>query len=72
MTDTKLLKELFKESGVTLTFLAKKLNCSRNRVYAIMDGEGGEVTASEIVCLSECLHLTEEQRNAVFLSKKVN
>lgn len=69
MTNAKLLKEKITASGVTITFLADKLGCSRNRIYSIL--EGSECTASEIVGLSEAIHLTKEERDTIFLSEKV-
>ena len=69
MTNAKLLKEKITASGVTITFLADKLGCSRNRIYSIL--EGSECTASEIVGLSKAIHLTKEERDTIFLSEKV-
>lgn len=69
MTNAKMLKEKIVASGVTITFLAESLGCSRNRVYSIL--EGSDCTASEIVGLSEALHMTKEERDAIFLSEKV-
>ena len=72
MTDTQLLKQAIESSGVTITFIADSLGCTRNRIYAIMDGTGGEVTTSEVVGISKCLHLTRSQRDKIFLTEKVN
>ena len=69
MTDTELLKLAVERSGVTITFLASRLNCSRNRVYSIL--HGAECSASEIVSLSKALHLTPDERDGIFLSEKV-
>ena len=69
MTNSKMLKEKIITSGVTITFLAECLGCSRNRVYSILDES--DCTASEIVRLSEALHMTKEERDAIFLSEKV-
>ncbi len=69
MTDAKLLREKITAAGVTITFLADRLGCCRNRIYSILDG--AECSASEIVGLSEALHLTKGERDAVFLSEKV-
>ena len=70
MTDTALLDQAINDSGVTITFLADRLSCSRNRIYAIK--AGAECTAKEIVMLSEALHLTKRQRDDIFLSSSVN
>lgn len=69
MTNTELLKRVINESGVTIVFLAKKLGCSRNRIYNILSGS--ECTASEIVKLGESLHMTQKQRDDIFLRKVV-
>ena len=64
MTDTVLLKEIIKDSGVTITWLADKVGCSRPRIYKIL--EGGDATASEIVAISKALRLTDGTRNKIF------
>ena len=69
MTDTKLLKEIIDDNGVTITWLARKMGCSRPRVYKILDG--GEVTASEIQSISTALRLTDSTRNKIFFAQKV-
>ena len=69
MTNKALLKETINNSGITITHIAESLGCSRNRVYAIMDGS--ECSASEIIKLTELLHLTKPQRDAIFLSSSV-
>ena len=70
MTDGKRLEKLIKESGISITFIAEKMGCSRNRIYAIL--ANGECSASEIVQLSSILHLTKEERDEIFLLEKVN
>ena len=61
------LKKLIKDSGVSIVFLADKLGCSRGRIYAILDN--AECSASEIAGLSKWLHMTNEQRDHIFLSE---
>lgn len=70
MTNTEALKTAIDESGVTITHIANVLKCSRNRVYAIL--KGAECTASEIVGISQILHLSKSQRDNIFLSNSVN
>ena len=70
LTNGKLLKEAIDESGVSITFLAEKMKCSRNRIYAIINGS--DCTASEIAGLSKLLHMTRKQRDEIFLSMNVN
>lgn len=69
MTDTKLLKKTVDESGVTITFLADKMGCSRNRIYSIL--KGADCTAAEIIKMSEALHISKEARDEIFLSESV-
>lgn len=70
MTNSEALKVAIDESGISITFIAKTLKCSRNRVYSII--KGAECTASEIVELSQILHLSKPQRDLIFLSNCVN
>lgn len=70
MTNTEALKNAIEESGVSITFIANSLNCSRNRVYSII--RGADCTASEIIGISQILHLTKSQRDVIFLSNSVN
>lgn len=69
MTNGKELERTVRESGITITHIADKMGCSRNRVYSILGGS--ECMASEIVALSEILHLTKEQRDGIFLPENV-
>ena len=57
MTDGKALEEVIDESGITISHIAFKMGCSRNRIYSIL--KGSEFVASEIVALSEILHLSK-------------
>ncbi len=70
MTRGEDLRKLIDDSGVSIVFLADKLGCSRNRIYAII--AGSECNASEIAGLSKWLHMTNEQRDYIFLSESVN
>lgn len=69
MTDGEALKKEINESGISITHIATKMRCSRNRIYAILNGS--ECTASEIVELSEILHFNDQKRNDIFLRKNV-
>lgn len=66
MTNTELLDQTIEESGISITFIAKQLDCSRNRVYSILSGS--ECTASEIKKLTEILHLSNKQRDRIFFA----
>ena len=70
MTNGKALRQAIKEAGVTIVFLAQKLNCSRNRIYAIING--ADCTASEISALTLWLRLSRDRRDYIFLSENVN
>ena len=70
MTNGALLKEIIDKSGISITFLAESLGCSRNRIYSIING--ADCTASEIVRLSEVLHLSKSLRDDIFLPLNVN
>lgn len=70
MTDAAKLKEWIDNSGVTITFLAKQLGCTRNRVYSIL--AGSDCTAREIVIIADALHMPPRDRDKIFLSKNVN
>jgi hypothetical protein len=54
---------------MTIVALAEKMGCSRGRIYNIFSGS--ECTASEIVKMSEALHMNQQQRDDIFLSKNV-
>ena len=69
MTDGTLLRSIIDQSGISISFLARRLGCSRNRIYAILDGD--DCTASEIVALASALHLKKSERDKVFLSRNV-
>lgn len=64
------LKKEIENSGVSIVFLANRMGCSRNRIYAIIGG--ADCTATEIAMLSELLHLTRDKRDYIFLNENVN
>lgn len=69
MTDTVKLRNAIDESGLKITFIAEKMECSRGRIYSILNG--AECTASEIVKLGELLRMTKATRDAIFLPSNV-
>lgn len=71
MTDIEKLKNEIEESGITITALTKKAGMKRETLYNRMKGIG-EFTASEIVALAEALHMSDELRDEIFLSKKLH
>jgi len=71
VVDIEMLKEKIKFSGITMVALAKKSNISRETLYNRLAGIG-EFTASEIVGISKALKLSKEERDKIFLGKKLN
>ena len=71
MTDTKILRELIKESGYTYKFLASQIGITRESLYLKIEGKN-EFTASQIKALAELLKLTKTQVNDIFLRVGVN
>lgn len=70
MTDVKMLSEVVTESGMTKSFIARKMGCSRPRLYSILNGK--ECTVSEMMSLSKILRLSNEQINNIFLRSELN
>ena len=64
MTNTELLKEQIAVSGMSKTFIAKQMGCSRPRLYKILDG--AECTVSEMISLSNILRLSNKLRRDIF------
>jgi plasmid maintenance system antidote protein VapI len=70
LTDGEKLREVIENSGISIAFIARKMDCSRNRIYAILNG--ADCTASEILALADILHLSIKDRNNIFLPINVN
>ena len=70
MTDFELLKEKIADSGMTMTAIASKSGMLRETLYNRMKGKG-EFNASEIVALTGVLHISKEERDAIFFGEKV-
>lgn len=71
MPDVETLKSKMDESGMTMVNIAKKAGILRETLYNRLNGRG-EFTASEIIALSEVLHLTKKERDDIFLSTNGN
>lgn len=54
------------ESGMTIKAIAEKSGILRETLYNRLKGSG-EFTASEIVALSNILHLSASERDEIFL-----
>jgi DNA-binding phage protein len=71
MTDTKALKDAIENSGIPISFLARKLGITRESFYNKLKNET-EFKASEIATLSNLLRLSYDQTNHIFLLGLVN
>lgn len=65
MTDSKVLKEKIAESGIPISFIARKIGISREGFYKKLNNET-EFKASEISCVKEVLRLSNSERDAIF------
>ena len=70
MTNTKLLEQRIKDSGLKLTYIADKLGIVWITLRRKLDGEY-EFKQSEIVIMQGLLHLTDEETRAIFLAPEV-
>lgn len=68
MTNTAELRELIDTSGISITFLAKKTGITRECFYQRLKNET-EFRASEIASLAKALHMTRDQRDAIFFAQ---
>ena len=66
-----LLKEKISNSGMTITAISDRMGIQRHTLYNKISGKN-EFTASEIVILTDLLHLNKAERDEIFLSKKLN
>lgn len=71
MTDFDLLLSKIRDSGMTVVAISEKAGIDRATFYNRLKGKG-EFSASEIVSLSEVLHLSKPDRDKIFLTNKVN
>lgn len=67
MPNIQMLKDKMQQSGMTTTFIAEKSGMLRETLYNRLNGRG-EFTASEIVGLSNTLHLSKSDRENIFLT----
>lgn len=68
MTDTVMLRAAISRSGISIVFLAGNLGISRECFYNKLNNES-EFKASEIVCLTRTLRLTQQERDAIFFAE---
>lgn len=70
MTDSKLLEQKIKDSGLKLLYIADKLGIVWITLRRKLDGES-EFKQSEIAILQDLLQLTDEDTKAIFLAPEV-
>lgn len=70
MTDVKLLSEKIYNSGISISFIARKIGISREGLYKKLHNQT-EFKASEISCIKEILHLSNQERDEIFFAKEV-
>lgn len=71
MTDSEALSKAIENSGLKLTFIANKLELSREGFYKKLNNQT-EFKASEIVKLQDILNLSNKERDKIFLQTKLN
>lgn len=71
MTNMELLESAISDSGMKMNAVAEKAGIARSTLYNRMNGIG-EFTATEIVGLSKALHMTDAERDVIFLSSGLN
>lgn len=70
MTDSKSLSKAISDSGMTITFIAKKIGITREGFYKKLNNET-EFKASEISSLQSILNLSNKSRDKIFFAGKV-
>lgn len=70
MADVKALRKKIEDSGMSISFVARKMGMTRESFYNRMNKP--DFRASEIVALTNILRLTKKERDAIFLTKKLN
>lgn len=70
MTDSEALSKAIENSGLKLTFIANKLELSREGFYKKLNNQT-EFKASEIVKLQYILNLSNKERDKIFFTNKV-
>lgn len=68
MTDSELLKNKIKESGVKMYHIADVLNISRYGLLKKINNES-EFKVSEVLTMAKLLQLTTEEREKIFFGQ---
>ena len=70
MVDIELLKQKIDNSGMTIVAISNKSGMLRETLYNRLNGLG-EFKASEIVGISNALHLSTKERDKIFFANQV-
>lgn len=68
MTNSELLKKKISESGISVSFIAKKMGLSREGLYKKINNFS-EFKASEIFAIMGILNLSSKDRDDIFFTK---
>lgn len=68
MTNTEMLQQAIKESGLKISAILKQTNIKAYSTLRAKIENRSEFTASEITQLCEILNLTNEQREGIFFA----
>lgn len=71
MTDIEKLRSAIENSGMTMKAIAEKSGMVRETLYNRLAGIG-EFTAKEIVGLTVVLHLSNKERDEIFLQSELH
>lgn len=71
MLNAELLQKKIANSGMSITFISKKVGITRETLYNKINGKS-DFSATEIVALTELLRLTRAERDKIFLDGKLN
>ena len=69
MTNSQMLEKIIRESGIKRSFILEKTGIKAYSTLRDKIWNRSEFMASEIQALCEILHLTSEQREAIFFTK---
>ena len=67
MTNVLALRDELNRSGISVSFIARKMGLSREGLYNKLNNQT-EFKASEIVALSEILNLPRDKRDEIFFA----
>lgn len=68
MTDCVLLRQRIDDSGISLSFIAEKMQISRETLYNKLCGKS-EFKVSEVSALAKLLHLTPAEVDKIFFAR---